>query len=119
MIFDENSVMTAEEAKARTWSSIFKASDTQLQAIIEKINEAIDENEIEVNSIRPDWLRRKIAEAVFNDDTITIGISHKGRQKSEYYVRLIDSNWRNLSSPVNPDCLKDCEELKYEDPRNA
>ena len=76
-------------------------------------------NEIEVNSISPDWLRREIAEAVSNGDTITIGIFHEGRQKSEYYVRLIDSNWRNLSSPVNPDCLKDLKELEYEDPRNA
>lgn len=45
MIFDENSVMTAEEARARTWSSISEASNTQLQNIIEKINEAIDNGE--------------------------------------------------------------------------
>ena len=45
MIFDENSVMTAEEARARTWSSISEASNTQLQAVIKKINEAIDDGE--------------------------------------------------------------------------
>ena len=45
MVFDENSVITAEEARARTWSSISEASNTQLQNIIEKINEAIDNGE--------------------------------------------------------------------------
>lgn len=45
MIFDENSVMTAEEARAKTLFSISGASSTQLQAVMKKINEAIDEGE--------------------------------------------------------------------------
>lgn len=45
MIFDENSVMTAEQARERTWSSISEASNKQLQIVMEKINEAIDEGE--------------------------------------------------------------------------
>ena len=82
-------------------------------------------NEIVVDSIKPDWLRREIAEAVSKGDSITIGIFHGGIQKSEYYVRLKDRNLvcypinPQYSSPVNPSCLKDCEELKYEYPRNA
>ena len=45
MVFDENSVMTAEEARARTWSSISEASNTQLQIVMEKINKAINDGE--------------------------------------------------------------------------
>lgn len=45
MIFDEDSVMTAEEARAKTRFSISEARSAQLQNIIEKINEAIDDCE--------------------------------------------------------------------------
>lgn len=47
-------------------------------------------NEIVVDSIRPEWLRREIAEAVINGNSIKLQISNGSVFDREYYVKLID-----------------------------
>ena len=47
-------------------------------------------NEIVVDSIRPEWLRREIAEAVINGNSIKIQISNGSVFDREYYVKLVD-----------------------------
>lgn len=48
------------------------------------------ENEIVVDSIHPEWLRRKIAEAVINGNSIKIQISNGSVFDKEYYIKLVD-----------------------------
>lgn len=48
------------------------------------------ENEIVVDSIHPEWLRREIAEAVINGNSIKIQISNGSVFDKEYYVKLVD-----------------------------
>lgn len=47
-------------------------------------------NEIVVDTIRPEWLRREIAEAVVNGNSIKLQISNGRFFDREYYVKLID-----------------------------
>jgi hypothetical protein len=47
-------------------------------------------NEIVVDTIRPEWLRREIAEAVVNGNDIKIQISNGNVFDREYYVKLVD-----------------------------
>ena len=49
-----------------------------------------DSNEIVVDTIRPEWLRREIAEAVINGNSIKIQISNGNVFDREYYVKLVD-----------------------------
>ena len=48
------------------------------------------ENEIVVDSISPEWLRREIAEAVINGNSIKLQISNGSVFDKEYYVKLVD-----------------------------
>ena len=48
------------------------------------------ENEIVVDSIHPEWLRREIAETVINGNSIKIQISNGSVFDKEYYVKLVD-----------------------------
>ena len=48
------------------------------------------ENEIVVDAIRPEWLRREIAEAVINGNSIKLQISNGIFFDKEYYVKLVD-----------------------------
>ena len=54
------------------------------------------ENEIVVDSIRPEWLRREIAEAVINGNSIKIQISNGDVFDREYYVKLVDRRKNEL-----------------------
>ena len=47
-------------------------------------------NEIVVDSIHPEWLRREIAEAVINGNSIKIQIFNGNVFDREYYVKLVD-----------------------------
>lgn len=47
-------------------------------------------NEIVVDAIRPEWLRREIAEAVINGNSIKLQISNGSVFDKEYYVKLVD-----------------------------
>ena len=49
-------------------------------------------NEIVVNAIHPEWLRREIAEAVINGNSIKIQISNGYIFDREYYVKLVDDD---------------------------
>lgn len=49
-----------------------------------------DDYEIVVDTIRPEWLRREIAEAVINGNSIKIQISNGNVFDREYYVKLVD-----------------------------
>ncbi len=55
-----------------------------------------NENEIVVDSIRPEWLRREIAEAVINGNSVKIQISNGNGFDREYYVKLIDRRKNEL-----------------------
>ena len=54
-------------------------------------------NEIVVDAIHPEWLRREIAEAVINGNSIKIQISNGYVFDREYYVKLVDRSkqWKN------------------------
>lgn len=47
-------------------------------------------NEIVVDAIHPEWLRREIAEAVINGNSIKLQISNGSVFDKEYYVKLVD-----------------------------
>lgn len=53
------------------------------------------ENEIVVDAIRPEWLRREIAEAVINGNSIKLQISNGSVFDKEYYVKLVDRKKRS------------------------
>ena len=49
-----------------------------------------NENEIVVDTIRPEWLRREITEAVINGNSVKLQISNGSGFDKEYYVKLVD-----------------------------
>lgn len=85
MVFDENSVMTAEEARARTGASISEASNTQLQTVMEKINEAIDEGEY----------RCSVAGTISNRvEEILTKKGYKVTRGSQYNESYVSISWK-------------------------
>ncbi len=58
------------------------------------IGRYILDNKMVVTSIKPEWLRREIIEAISEGGEVTFSLYHGGRKLSEYPVQLIDPNYQ-------------------------